>query len=60
MKKNKKKAFTLAELLIVVIVIGILAGLGIPKMRRVLETRKTTEAEEALAALRTEQEKNCI
>lgn len=60
MKRNKKKAFTLAELLIVVVVIGILAGLGIPKMRRVLETRKTTEAEEALTALRTEQEKNCI
>lgn len=48
------------ELLIVVIVIGVLAGVGIPKMKRVLETRRTTEAEEILAAVRAEQEKRCI
>ena len=54
-----KKAFTLAELLIVVLVLGVLATVSVPKMKKVLETRKTTEAENMLTALRTEQEKRC-
>ena len=57
---KKKKAFTLTELLVVVIVLGVLAGVAAPKFKRVLETRKTTEAENMLAAVRTEQEKRCI
>ncbi len=57
---KKKKAFTLTELLVVVLVLGILAGVAVPKFKRVLETRKTTEAENMLAAVRTEQEKRCI
>lgn len=60
MKTRKSKAFTLIELLVVVIVLGILAKLAVPKMVRVLETRRTTEAEEVLAAVRTEQEKRCV
>lgn len=60
MKKNRReKAFTLTELLVVVIVIGILAAVVLPKFSKVLETRKTTEAEEIMAAVRTEQEKRC-
>lgn len=57
--KNKKKAFTLTELLIVVIVIGVLAALVLPKFTRVMETRNTTEAEEIMTAIRTEQEARC-
>ncbi len=56
---NKKKAFTLTELLIVVIVIGILSAVVLPKFNKVVETRKTTEAEEVMAAIRTEQEYRC-
>ena len=56
---NKKKAFTLSELLVVVIVLGVLAAVAVPKFTRVLETRKTTEAEGMLSAVRTEQEKRC-
>ena len=56
---KKKKAFTLSELLVVVIVLGILAAVSVPKFTRVLETRKTTEAEGMLSAVRTEQEKRC-
>lgn len=56
---KKKKAFTLTELLVVVIVIGILAAVVLPKFNKVIETRKTTEAEELMAAVRTEQEKRC-
>ncbi|WP_432634731.1 type IV pilin protein [Candidatus Avelusimicrobium sp.] len=60
MKSNKKrKAFTLTELLVVVIVIGILSAVVLPKFSKVIETRKTTEAEEMMAAVRTEQEKRC-
>ena len=59
MKTHKKKAFTLTELLVVVIVIGILSAAVLPKFSKVIETRKTTEAEEMMAAVRTEQEKRC-
>ncbi len=57
---KKKRAFTLTELLVVVIVIGILAAVVLPKFSKVVETRKTTEAEEVMAAIRTEQEKRCL
>ena len=60
MKNNrKKKAFTLTELLVVVIVIGVLSAVVLPKFSKVIETRKTTEAEEIMANVRTEQEKRC-
>ena len=60
MKKTEgRKAFTLTELLVVVIVIGVLAAVVLPKFSKVIETRKTTEAEEIMAAVRTEQEKRC-
>ena len=55
-----KKAFTLTELLVVVIVLGVLAAVAAPKFSRVLETRKTAEAEEILSSLRTEQEYRCV
>lgn len=58
-KTKKKKAFTLTELLVVVIVIGVLAAIVLPKFSKVMETRKTTEAEELMAAVRTEQERRC-
>ena len=60
MKLNKKKkAFTLTELLVVVIIIGVLSAVVLPKFNKIVETRKTTEAEELMAAVRTEQEKRC-
>lgn len=58
-QRKKKKAFTLTELLVVVIVIGVLAAIVLPKFNKVMETRKTTEAEEMMAAVRTEQERRC-
>lgn len=56
---SKKKAFTLTELLVVVIVLGTLAAIAVPKFSRVLETRKTTEAENIFSAVRDEQEHRC-
>ena len=58
--QKKNQAFTLTELLVVVIVLGVLAAVAVPKFARVLETRKTTEAEEIFAAVRTEQENRCV
>ncbi len=54
-----KKGFTLTELLVVVIVLGVLASVAVPKFSRVLETRRTTEAENMLTSIRSEQEKRC-
>jgi len=56
---KKKKAFTLTELLVVVVVIGVLSAVVLPKFSKVIETRRTTEAEELMGAIRTEQEKRC-
>ncbi|MBR3632063.1 MAG: prepilin-type N-terminal cleavage/methylation domain-containing protein [Elusimicrobiaceae bacterium] len=58
--RKRSKAFTLTELLVVVLVLGVLAGVAVPKFKRVLETRKTGEAESMLAAVRTEQEHRCV
>ena len=59
-KQNEnKRAFTLTELLIVVIVIGVLSAVTLPKFTRVIENRKVTEAEEMMSAVRTEQERRC-
>lgn len=56
---NKQKAFTLTELLVVVVVIGVLAMVVLPKYNKMLETRKTTEAEQIMGAIRTQQEARC-
>lgn len=38
LKKNKKKGFTLVELLIVIAVLGIISGIGINSMQGVVDT----------------------
>ena len=58
-KKQNRRAFTLTELLIVVIVIGVLSAVTLPKFNRVIENRKVTEAEEMMSAVRMEQERRC-
>ena len=44
-KDTKKKAFTLIELLIVVAIIGILAGVGVPMYNGYMATAKVNSAE---------------
>ena len=54
------KAFSLIELLTVMVVVVVLALLVVPRMIRVLETHHTLEAEETLVAIRSEQEARCV
>lgn len=49
----KKKGFTLIEVLIVVIIIGILATLLLPQMGQMAERTRTAEAKNMIGALRT-------
>ena len=56
----KKKAFTLTELLVVVVIVGVLATVVLPKFRQVVQGRKTTEAEGIMTAVRSEQEARCL
>ncbi len=51
-----KKGFTLLELIIVIIIIGVLATLGFTQYTRVIERGRTAEAKALLGQMRTAQE----
>ena len=51
-KGGTKQGFTLLELLIVVIIIGILAAIGVPQYVRTTERGRVAEASQVLATLR--------
>ena len=62
-KKNSQKGFTLIELMIVVVIIGILAALAIPRFMRATTKSKQSEAKQILKQIYTmeqayRQEKN--
>jgi prepilin-type N-terminal cleavage/methylation domain-containing protein len=52
-KKMKKKGFTLIELMIVVAIIGILAGISIPKMANLIYKSKEGATKGSLGTLRS-------
>lgn len=52
MKQNKKAGFTLVEIIIVIIILGVLAALALPKLFSTVEFSKSTEALQALGSIR--------
>ncbi len=52
-----RKAFSLVELAVVVIIIGVLAAFGVPRMLKSVERSKAAEAFKYLAAVRAAQER---
>ena len=51
-----KKGFTLLELIIVIIIIGVLATLGFTQYTKVIEKGRTAEAKAILGSIRTAQQ----
>ena len=56
-KNSKKLAFTLVELAVVVVIIGVLAAFGVPRFRDSVERSKASEAFNYLSSVRAAQER---
>jgi type IV pilus assembly protein PilA len=56
-KTNKKTGFSLVELAVVVVIIGVLAAFAVPRFRASVERSKAAEAFNYLAAIQAAQER---
>ncbi len=54
---RSSKGFTLVELSVVIVIIGVLAAFGVPRFRNAVEKSKAGEAFNYLAAIRSAQER---
>jgi len=58
MSANRKRSgFTLVELAVVIVIIGVLAAFGVPRFLKSVERSKAAEAFQYLSAVRTAQER---
>ena len=55
----RRKGFTLTELLVVVMIIGLLAAVVQPRFHKVVDTYRALEAEHVMTAIRNEQTVRC-
>jgi len=55
--KSKQRGFTLVELAIVIVIIGVLASFGVPRFRDAVERSKAGESMSYLASVRAAQER---
>ncbi|MEW5894890.1 MAG: prepilin-type N-terminal cleavage/methylation domain-containing protein [Candidatus Omnitrophota bacterium] len=53
MRTTKPSAFTLLEIIIVIIIIGVLAGLGLPRLFKSIEESRLSEAAANISSLRS-------
>lgn len=56
-KKPNQKGFTLVELAIVIVIIGVLASFGVPRFRDAVERSKAGESMNFLSTVRASQER---
>ncbi len=57
MKERRESGFTLVELAIVIVIIGVLAAFAVPRFRDSVERSKASEAFSYLSAVRSAQER---
>jgi prepilin-type N-terminal cleavage/methylation domain-containing protein len=55
--KNKKSGFTLLEIIIVIIIVGVLASLALPRLFATVEYSRSTEATNSFTAVRGSMER---
>ncbi|MCX5782890.1 MAG: type II secretion system protein [Elusimicrobia bacterium] len=54
---NKRNGFTLVELAVIIVIIGVLAAFGVPRFREAVERSKAGEAFNYLTSVRSAQER---
>ena len=57
LRRKSRRGFTLVELAVVIVIIGVLAAFGVPKFLNSVERSKAAEAFAYLSALRTAEER---